>query len=883
MRGRPFIIFLVLFICYSNNVFSQTTDESSAATDSTAQKTDSAETDSEKTITEEQPDAENTEKEDTRQSVQETTETEQKEPASQDEEAKVLPITTEPITTTKQPKISEQQEMEIPTANETQTNQQAETQPEYTTDTGIIIEGLDEPQPTETDTLEVAKEPVVNFSGVLKEKGTKTLLTNLTVYLKDTEYEAYTDKNGYFEFYDLPPGTYNIIIPSLNHETFRTAETIKEGEATKVVYYLEAKSYNKLEVVVRGKKVKKEVSKQVISMEEAKVIPGTLGDAVKVVQNMPGVARGVSPAGLVIRGSNAEDSLVLLDGHVIPQLFHFGGLKSVYNSDFLEDINLYTGGFGVEYGNATGGIVNLTSKTPNLDKWSGYVDTSLIDATALAEGPLTKKKDMGLGLAFRRSLMDLIIPLVISGNDDFSFTTLPVYYDYQFKYYYKINKKHTLRIDWYGGLDKLKLVTELVNDSEPEFSGQFGFQTMFHSLVLHYDYKTDKFKSSFSPGFSYTVIDASVGNDLFFNLDAYTLKFMEDVSINVTKTNTINFGVNIEPRTATIKSNLILPPKEGDVDISVSNSEKIRTDTTAWDWLLGAYINDEIKLGRVLVIPGIRFDYYTHQKKFAFSPRAAVRYNVIDPVTLKLAAGLYHRAPDPDESYEPYGNTGLEFERAVHVIGGIEWNITDALSLDVQGYYKYLDNLVNRISGESEDGRTYDNSGKGYVYGGEILLRHSFSKNFFGWISYSINRAMRNDGPGTPYRLFDLDQTHNLIVVASYKFLKTWRIGGRFQLSSGEPYTLITGSIFNSDNGTYLPLYDDNNKNSERTGLYHKFDIRLDKDFVFDTWILSAYLDIQNVYYHSNPVAVIYNYDYSEKTSFKTLPILPSIGIKASF
>jgi len=725
--------------------------------------------------------------------------------------------------------------------------------------------------------------PIVNFSGALKERGTKTALSDLTIYLKDTEYEAYSDENGYFEFYNLPAKTYEIIIPSMNHETFKTSETIKEGEETKVVYYLEAKSYNKLEVVVRGKKVKKEVSRQVITMEEAKVIPGTLGDAVKVVQNMPGVARGVSNAGLVIRGSNAEDSLVLLDGHRIPQLFHFGGLKSVYNSDFLETIDLYTGGFGARFGNATGGVVNLESKKPSLDKWEGYVDTSFIDATVLAEGPLTKQKNMGLGLAFRRSTLDLIIPLVFSGNEDLSFTTLPVYYDYQFKYYYKIDKKHTLRVDWYGALDKLKLVTELVNDSEPEFSGAFGFETMFHSLVLHYDYKTDKFKSSFSPGFSFTAIDVNVGNDLFFNLDAYTLKFLEDISIKLTKQNTLNIGLDIEPRFAKIESNLILPPKEGDVDVSFSNSEKINTSQTSWDWIIGGYISDEIQIGNLLVIPGLRFEYYTHQEKHALSPRVAMRYKIIDPVTIKAAAGLYHRIPDPDESYEPYGNTGLEFERAVHAIAGVEWNITDVISVDIQGYYKYLDNLVNKISGTSEDGKIYDNSGKGYVYGGEILIRHALSKNFFGWISYSINRAMRNDGPGTPYRLFDIDQTHNLVVVASYKFLKTWRIGGRFQLSSGEPYTSITGSIFNADNGTYLPLYDENNKNAERSGLYHKFDIRIDKDWIFKTWILSVYLDVQNVYYHANPVATIYNYDYSEKTEFKTFPILPSIGVKAAF
>jgi len=747
---------------------------------------------------------------------------------------------------------------------------------------GVVVEYDEENEGSNDSQAQL----ISNFKGFLKERGTRKPLSDITIYLEGTPNTAISDRRGYFEFYSLPAADYKISIPTIDYEKFETEEKIIEGQVTEVTYYLEPKMFGTLEVVVRGKKIQKEVSRKVIQMDEARVIAGTQGDAVKVVENMPGVARGTaSTAGIVIRGSNAEDSRVLLDGHQIPLLFHFGGYKSVYNSDLLSEINLFTGGFGAEYGNATGGIVELKSRKPRLDRWGGYVDSSLIDFTGMVEGPATK--DIGFAFSFRRSVIDLIF-LAMPEMEDLEFTTLPVYYDYQNKWFFRLNDEDTITIDWYGGLDKLKLVSTGISEGVPESNGQVGFRTMFHSLFMHYNHKTDRFESDFSPGFYYIAIDVEFGGDYFFNMDIYGLDLREDLRLNITDSNTLVFGVQLEPGWASISSSFSRPPKEGDVEFSFSNSEKVAVATTKGELTSGMYIKDEMTFGRVQFIPGVRFEHNTNLEEYAISPRANLRYNVIDPLTLKAAVGLYHRVPDPDERYEPYGNSGLDYEYSVHTVGGLEWNITEIINVDLQGYYKYQGNLVDSISDdesseENDSDKFYNNGADGYTFGGEILLRHNFANNFFGWISYSISRSMRNDGPGTPYRLFDIDQTHNLTVVASYNFLKTWTIGGRFRFTSGEPYTDIMGSIYNADNGTYIPLYNSDKKNQKRSPPFHQLDLRLDKRWIFNTWILNTYLDVQSVYYYANPVGVVYNYDYSEKGYLRMLPILPSIGIKAEF
>jgi outer membrane receptor for ferrienterochelin and colicin len=300
--------------------------------------------------------------------------------------------------------------------------------------------------------------------------------------------------------------------------------------------------------------------------------------------------------------------------------------------------------------------------------------------------------------------------------------------------------------------------------------------------------------------------------------------------------------------------------------------------------ITSGYLQDEIEIGPVMLIPGVRFDHETLLNVATVDPRGAVRWRVVEPLVLKASGGIYHRVPDVDEIVEPFGNDDIEFERAIHAVGGLEWAITDVIDVDIQGYYKYLDHLVTTVKDpEPGDDRVYDNSAEGYTYGGEIMLRHNWTDDFFGWISYSVSKSMRNDGPGTPLRRFDKDQTHNAIAVASWQFSKGWRLGGRFQFTSGEPYTDIKGGILNADNGTYLPIYDEEGNNAKTMPPFHRLDLRLDKEWMFDTWILTTYLDIQNVYFQKNPTGVVRNYDHSEVVHVTSLPILPSIGAKAKF
>src|SRR5579859_4168859 len=148
-----------------------------------------------------------------------------------------------------------------------------------------------------------------------------------------------------------------------------------------------------------------------LAPEEARSLPGTNGDALKVLQDLPGMGRSPFATGeLLVRGAAPGDSKVFLDGQEIPQLYHFGGLTSVVNTEVLDSIDFLPGGFGVRYGGATAGVVDLTTRGAPEEKSSGVTDVNIYDAQAVGKTPLAKDGSAGrVVAALRRSYIDAVI------------------------------------------------------------------------------------------------------------------------------------------------------------------------------------------------------------------------------------------------------------------------------------------------------------------------------------------------------------------------------------------------------------------------------------------------------------------------------------------
>ncbi len=719
--------------------------------------------------------------------------------------------------------------------------------------------------------------------GKALERGKKKPIGYATIVVEGTEISTETNEKGAFEIAEMPAGPHKIIVTAVGYDKYSVEENLKENEKVEVVYYLEPEVYGLEEIVVKGKKERKEISRAIVTQTELKTMPGSGGDPIKAITNLPGVGKEASTFGLVMRGSNNEDSKVYLDGHPIPILFHFGGLKSVYNSDLLADIEVLTGGFGAEYGGATGGIVNLRSRPLRLDRWYGYLDTSFLDATLFLEGPISDKQ--AVGVSVRYSLIQYIIQGVIGLLPDrykegLSFSAYPNYWDYVARYDHKISSTDTFGVTVFGARDGMSVYLGDAAPEDPTITGNIGFDTMFHNLILTWEHKDKNFKNTFAINFDSVEANFNIGTKYGVNSKFYNMIIIQDFSFKASESHEITIGLRPSLIHAYNKADIVRPPKEGDVYYNFSNVDKVSDRTLAGVETLGIFVEDNIKLGDWRIVAGVRLTQAWLKKYYIFAdPRLAVRWEFLKGMTLKSAVGLYQQTGTPDEIWPPWGNPELKTKKALQSSLGYEWVITEDVELNAEGYYKYIwDNIV------PDDKTLYSNAGKARIYGFELLLRHKLTKRFFGWLAYSYCKSERKDAASGFYRAFDQDVPHTVTLLLSYKAWQTWQFGMRFQLLSGMPYTPINGSIYMADTDTYVPIYDPDKRNTERVvPVWYEIDLRVDKMWVFDTWILSVYLDVQNVTLAKHPLGVVYNYDYSQKGLMTMFPIIPALGIRAEF
>lgn len=138
----------------------------------------------------------------------------------------------------------------------------------------------------------------------------------------------------------------------------------------------------------------------------------------------------------------------------------------------------------------------------------------------------------------------------------------------------------------------------------------------------------------------------------------------------------------------------------------------------------------------------------------------------------------------------------------------------------------------------------------------------------------------RRTTPGLGETPSPYDQTHSFNLISSYSW-HSWLFGARARFVTGNPYTPVTGGVFDSDNDVYLPVR--GAAYSEREQAFFQLDARIDRKWIYDTYVLSAYLDVQNLTGRRNQEGRVYSYDYSDSDTVTGLPMLPTFGVKGEF
>ncbi len=668
------------------------------------------------------------------------------------------------------------------------------------------------------------------------------------------------------------------------YEPLRSEEVLVAGEHVEIKYRVRSAG-GAIEVVVQGKRTDREITRRSVERQELQVIPGTGGDALRSIQSLPGVARTPAFSGMiVVRGSSPYGTQTFVDGTFVPAIYHFGGLSSIVPTEMIESIDFYPGNFSAKYGRATGGIIDVKLREMEYDgKYHGLAQLDFIDARLMLRGPVPLARGWSFNLGARRSHIDAWLGSVMS--DEAGFRTAPVYYDWQAFAETKPTPRSVFRVGVFGSDDRVHVILNNAVGNEPGSGNNLKGELRTARLQAIYRNQIND-----ALGLNLT---ASIGLDREYqnigaiskvDIDYVPMVLRGDLNYRLSDQFLVRVGPDIVVYGYDADVLSIRPPEPGEIEGSHANRPLLRYVNQGYFSAPAGFAELEwTPSKRAKMLFGGRVDYFNLTNRWDISPRFNARYDLHtgpQRTTVKGGVGLFYEPPRIIQSIHPFGTPDLDSNRSVHSSLGIEQEITKEVEVSIEAFHKYMDRLV--VPAQNADGSNgFSNLGKGNVYGTETMVRWKPGGRFFGWIAYTISRAVRKNAPAPPERIFAYAQTHNLTVLGSYDLGRGWRLGGRFRYVTGNPYTPCSGGVLNAAAGSYDCIQ--GSPNSRRIPAFNQLDVRLDKTWTFDSYKLTAYLDVQNMYNRANADGVSYNYRYTKPEWQTGLPIIPSLGVRGEF
>jgi hypothetical protein len=717
---------------------------------------------------------------------------------------------------------------------------------------------------------------------------------------------ATTDENGDYVVEDVPAERARVIVLAPGYVRAETTIDVAAMRDRPLALFLDPQPGDPFRTVVESESEEEpgRVTTRELSREEIATLPGTQGDPLRALQNFPGVARTPGGLGLLIlRGAAPSHSRVFFGEHALPRAFHALAISSVVPADVIERLHFLPGNAPARYGDLTGGAIVIDPRRLRRDGFHGHAEIDLLAAGALVQGPVGKGAFL---VAAQRGYVDAVLQAVEAADPTQAYL-LPRYYDYQGMFEYPTGPGATIGVRLLGAGDRI-LTRSLVALGERQLA--FELDSQFHRADLVYRKRVSGWNFVITPSFRLEqsrlyqpmVGDAKRTDSIF--------SWRIEASRRISKRTRVVVGTDgeIDPFTVSATQGAA-----GAVGLEVGPTE--RTKQKGLQTSTGAYLMADITLGPVSFQPGLRVAGYTVDSGAwaAVDPRLAMRWQISDRWAFRSGVGLYTQPSVPQYGRDaglsselteyvagrvilPAGIQALEpragfspaleqidLAHAVQASAGVAYEPTDLYALELGGYLRARDNgsAIARVEPSPELGPwTYF-----LDYGMEVLARRRLAKGFYGWLSYTLGRSRLHyidalGGSDTP-RSGVLDQRHVLALIASYELPRRWRIGGRFRVVSGTPYTPVIGAAVVPGSQFAIPVFGP--ANSQRFPVFHQLDLRVDKRWVLHRVTIAAYVDVQNVYNRVNVEAYIYDYYYRERINAIGLPIFPSLGFRIDF
>lgn len=763
--------------------------------------------------------------------------------------------------------------------------------------------------------------------GVVFDENNGESVPFANVMLDGTKMGCATDINGFFLMNKVPAGEYTLRVRFVGYEDYTSSITVANNKTLTYTIHLKPLSQMLEAVEITDSKseerrIQTQVSVEKITASQIQQMPsiGGQADLAQYMQVLPGVnSTGDQGGQLYIRGGSMIQNLCLLDGMIVYNPFHSIGLYSIFETDVILNADIYTGGFGAEYGGRLSSVMDITTRDGNKRRHTGKVGLSTFGASLVMEGPLKKESEKSKStvtylLTAKNSYLSKSWPLLYAN----------LYPESQFP-----GLKAGLPFDFLDLYGKLTL-----NSGTGSKASFFGFR--FDDQVLGYQSIADYHWNNYGAGTSFTLVTGSSANlDGSLAYSNYTItlddgtggdKYSQIGGFNATMQITNFMGPN------RLKYGLSMEGYR--TNYHFVNQYGKETEQSVPTTNLSAYATYKWTNGKLLIDPGLRLAYYATLRTFSPEPRLAMKYNATDRLRLKMAGGFYSQVFLDARSDNDIVNlftgflTGVAslnipntflgnkvetcLQKAKHIVLGAEFDLTEHVTLNAEVYYKHFDQLLN-----SNRNKMFDRNDPVYISGTyakpmylmtDYIIEKGMATGFdvstcvdlerlYLWATYSLGYVERTEEnqlyPNNEHRYnphYDRRHTVNLLSTYALGDQREWELSGRWTFGSGFPYTQTQGvyqslqfgnniaTDYTSENGSYSIHYAEIYKG--RLPSYHRLDLGVKRKFSFGKRsLLELNLSVTNVYSRQN----IFYFNRATKERVDQLPILACFGANFSF
>jgi hypothetical protein len=632
------------------------------------------------------------------------------------------------------------------------------------------------------------------------------------------------------------------------------------------------------QVTVRARPRPRETFRRELVPEELRRMAGTRGDALLATQNLPGMGRPTFGLGaFIIRSSDPEDSLVTLEGHPMVLPFHFYGLASTGATDLLDRVEYLPGNFSARYGRVAGGVIDVTLRSPARDRWRASADVDVIDAGVFGAAPLGRRATVAVGA--RRSWVDAVLGLFLPSDGPTRFTRLPVYWDYQSVAELDLGATDDARVVVAGTDDRLQLQLARPDPRDPRRTG-LASHLGYHGVQGRWRHRfSSRVLNTFSPAALYTVSETATGPDERYAFTAQTFSLRDELDARLGPRLRLLAGIDLQA--GHIDADLAAPslPSNGITD-PILPGRGARYQGGRDYFNTAVYLEAEYDPSpRLRALLGLRAEHFSQSNTAVLSPRGTVRLLVHPRVALRVGVGLY---PSPARGYAVlpgFGNPSLAVERWTHGTLGVALELVAGLlelSLDV------FQKRAHAVVAPAPEPLRFDNTGRAEVLGAEACLALRPGRGpFLGLVSYTLQRATRQRAPGAPWVPSTWDQPHLFTAVLGAQVGKGWELGFRVRYGSGSVEPFVTGALYVSDLDVALTFTDPTRYG--RLPDFFSLDLRVSRRFRWGPVDLDLIAEVLNATNHGNVESRVYSPDRLSSVPVLGLPIVPSLGLRATY